>query len=168
MARAARPVFLCFDCSSDLPRASMIRDMVRVSGDYDFFDVNWSVLTHLPEETVHAMIDEQLVRCDCLLVLITAATARCPMVEYEIRRALEMKKGIVGIHVHHLRPEPSLSAEKGVNPFFGIRLSTRERLCTYVSCYDPPFTTTRFTYDDIYSHLDLLIEDAVRLRNVIP
>lgn len=168
MSRNPRPVFLCFDYASDLPRASLIRDMVRSSGDYVFFDVNWTVLSHMPEETVRAMIDEQLAHCDCLLVLITETTARCPTVLYEIKKAYEMKKGIVGIHAHHLRPDPSLSAAKGANPFFYIRTDTKERLCTYLSCYDPPFSSARFTYDDIFSRLDILIEEAIRLRSAIP
>ena len=168
VSRVPRPVFLCFDYTVDLPRASMIRDMVRVTGDYVFFDINWTVLSHLPEETVKAMIDEQLERCDCLLVLITGTTARCPLVNYEIQQAYEMRKGIVGIYAHHLRPDPSLSAEKGANPFFYLYTGTKERLCTYLSCYDPPFTSTRFTYDDIYSRLDILIEEAIRLKSTIP
>lgn len=168
MSRAPRPVFLSFDYAVDLPRASMIRDMVRSSGDYVFFDINWTVLTHLPEETVKAMIDEQLARCDCLLLLITEKTSQCPMVNYEIQRAYEMKKGIAAIYVHHLRPDPSLSAQKGANPFFYLRTVTKERLCTYLTCYDPPFSSTRFAYDDIYSKLDILIEEAVRLKAVIP
>lgn len=168
MSRNPRPVFLCFDYASDLPRASMIRDMVRSSGDYVFFDINWTVLSHLPEETVKAMIDDQLSHCDCLLVLITKTTVSCPMVNYEIRKAYEMKKGIAAIYAHHLRPDPSLSAEKGANPFFYLYTDTKERMCTYLSCYDPPFSSSRFAYDDIYSRLDILIEEAVRLKDAIP
>lgn len=168
MSRTPRPVFLSFDYAMDLPRASMIRDMVRSSGDYVFFDINWTVLCHLPEETVRHMIDDQLARCDCLLVLVTEKTAQCSMVNYEIQKAYEMKKGIVGIYAHHLRPEPTLSAQKGANPFFYLRTVNKERLCTYLSCYDPPFTSTRFAYDDIYSRLDIMIEEAIRLKEMIP
>ena len=128
MSRAPRPVFLSFDYAVDLPRASMIRDMVRSSGDYVFFDINWTVLTHLPEETVKAMIDEQLARCDCLLLLITEKTSQCPMVNYEIQRAYEMKKGSwVSMPTISVRILPFPLRKAPIRSFISARL--RKNVC---------------------------------------
>lgn len=83
-------------------------------------------------------------------------------INYEIEKAYELKKGIVGIYIHGLKDKDGNQTSKGNNPFYQIYIGqNNERLSKYVACYDSPYSISTYVYDDIKEHLEQLIEDAI-------
>ena len=97
----------------------------------------------------------------CIVVLIGKTTSTRKWVKYEIEKAYELKKGIVGIYIHGLKNENGDQTEKGSNPFYNVFINNGERLSKYVTCYDPPYKLSKFVYDDISNNIYNLIENAI-------
>ena len=107
-------------------------------------------------------IDSQMEKRSCLVVLVGATTSGRKWINYEINKAYELNKGIVGIYIHGLKDANKKQTTKGSNPFYNILIGeNKERLSKYVECYEPPYTKSTDVYDDIEENIEQLIEDAI-------
>lgn len=98
----------------------------------------------------------------CLVVLIGATTSGRKWINYEIEKAYELNKGIVGIYIHGLKDKNGNQTTKGSNPFYNILIGkNKERLSKYVECYESFHLTSTYVYDDIKNNIEQLIEDAI-------
>jgi len=52
--------------------------------------------------------------------------------EYEIEKAYELGKGIVGVYIHGLKNADGEQATQGANPFYSINNKDGHRLSNYV------------------------------------
>lgn len=98
----------------------------------------------------------------CVVVLIGKTTSTRKWVKYEIEKAYELGKGIVGIYIHGLKDNKGDQTEKGASPFYNIFTNDGERLSKYVTCYDSPYKLSKFVYEDIKNNIDDLIENAIK------
>ena len=61
-----------------------------------------------------------------------------------------------------MKDEDGNQTTKGNNPFYNILIGkNRERLSKYVECYESPYLTSKYIYDDIKNNIEQLIEDAI-------
>ena len=98
----------------------------------------------------------------CLVVLVGATTSSRKWVKYEIEKAYEMGKAIVGVYIHGLKNSDGKQTTKGSNPFYNIFVGeNNERLSKYVECFDSNYSSSKYVYDDIEEKLEQLIEDAI-------
>lgn len=98
----------------------------------------------------------------CLVVLVGATTSSRKWVKYEIEKAYELNKGIVGIYIHNLKDKDGDQTTKGSNPFYSIYIGKdNERLSKYVTCFDSKYSSSTYVYDDIKDNIEQLIEDAI-------
>ena len=102
--------------------------------------------------------------CDCVVVLIGATTATRKWVLYEIEKAYELNKGLVGIYVYKMTDRLGYQTGKGRNPFDFVLTQDGKPLSDSVVCYDSPHLSSQTVCDDIGEKLDGLIESAVRDR----
>lgn len=108
-------------------------------------------------------IDSQIAKRSCLVVLVGATTSGRKWVNYEIEKAYELGKGIVGIYIHGLKNKDGDQASKGSNPFFQIYIGKdRKRLSSFVTCFESTYITSTKVYEDIEKNIKKLIEDAIR------
>lgn len=156
-----RQVFFSFEYNKDVWRASQIRKMNVVSKSSTFSDNDWGTVKSKSEASIKKWINEQMAMRSCIVVLIGKTTSTRKWVKYEIEKAYELKKGIVGIYIHGLKNENGDQTEKGSNPFYNVFTNNGERLSKYVTCYDPPYKSSKFVYDDISNNIDDLIENAI-------
>jgi hypothetical protein len=101
----------------------------------------------------------------CAVVLVGSATAGRKWIDYEIVKAWNDGKGVVGIHIHNLKDASSNQSTKGTNPFLRIRLKDGTQLSSIVKTYDPPYTKSNYVYDDIVANIAELVEDAISTRS---
>ena len=94
-------------------------------------------------------------------VLIGKTTSTRKWIKYEIEKAYELNKGIVGIYIHKLKDEGGKQTDKGANPFYSVYTNDGERLSKYVICFDSNYQTSKYVYDDISDNIEDLIEDAL-------
>ena len=52
---------------------------------------------------IESWIDNQMAKRSCVVVLIGENTAGRKWINYEIKKAIELDKGIVGIYIHNLK-----------------------------------------------------------------
>lgn len=159
---AKRQVFFCFEYKKDCWRAGQVRNMGKVDNSSTFSDNDWEEVKEKSDTKIKEWIDAQMAKRSCLVVLIGATTSGRKWINYEIEKAYELKKGIVGIYIHNLEDSDGKQATKGSNPFYNILIGKdKERLSKYVTCYDPPYKTSKYVYNDISENIEQLIEDAI-------
>ena len=112
-----RQVFFSFEFMKDAWRAGQIRNMGVVDDESTFSDNDWEEVKEKTDEKIKAWIDEQLKMRSCIIVLVGATTFTRKWVKYEIQRAYELNKGILGIYMHNLEDSNGEPCEKGENPF---------------------------------------------------
>ena len=161
---AKRQVFFSFEYNKDNWRAGQVRNMGKVSGDSTFSDNDWDEVKKKSDYEIKKWIDSQLEMRSCIVVLVGSTTSERKWVNYEIKKAYELKKGIVGIHIHRLEDKNGEQTKKGKNPFDSILTDRGEKLSKYVECYDSEYTTSKNVYNDIDHILETLIEEAISRR----
>lgn len=104
----------------------------------------------------------------CIVVLVGSETSKRKWVDYEIRKAWNDGKGVLGIYIDDLIDPRYVYASplfgrsyRGANPFEGILLTNGRRLSGIVNCYAPPATDT---YKYIAANIETWIEAAIKAR----
>lgn len=160
-----RQVFFSFHYSNDNWRASQVRNMGRVSGESTFSDNEWEEVKLKSDAMIESWIDNQMAKRSCVVVLIGENTAGRKWINYEIKKAIELDKGIVGIYIHNLKDRLGNQNNQGRNPFDDFKLPrTGRSLSSYIRCYNSPFFTSNYVYEDIQSNMEELIEYAISHR----
>ena len=132
-----RRVFYSFHFDNDAWRAAQVRNMGVTEHDEPVSDNAWENVKRGGDAAIQRWIDGQMSSRSCVVVLIGAHTASRKWVDYEIRKAWNDKKGIVGIHIHRLLNQDSQTGAKGANPF-GTS-GCRTAFGPICRCYDPPY-----------------------------
>ena len=96
-------VFFSFEYYKDNWRAGQVRNMGKVDGNSTFSDNDWEEVKLKTDKEIKKWIDDQMSYRSCIVVLIGATTSTRKWVKYEIEKAYELGKGIVGIYVHGLK-----------------------------------------------------------------
>lgn len=156
-----RQVFFSFEYLKDNWRAAQVRNMKKVSNESTLSDNDWEEVKRKTDSEIKKWIDSQLKMRSCLVVLIGATTSNRKWVKYEIAKAYELQKGIVGIYINKLKDKYGNQTYKGDNPFDSITTSSGEPLSKYVECFESSYSTSTYVYSDISEHLEKLIENAI-------
>lgn len=160
-----RQVFFSFHYNRDVWRAAQVRNMEKVDESSTFCDNDWEKVKLKKDSEIEKWIDDQLAMRSCIVVLVGNQTSERKWVRYEIQRAYEMGKGIVGIRIEKLKDKEGHQDHAGANPFYTIFTRDGHRLSDHVTLFDSDFSTSSYVYDDIKNHLEELIEDAISKRN---
>jgi MTH538 TIR-like domain (DUF1863) len=138
-----------------------------IEGNAPVSDNGWEAVKKGGNTAIQKWIDDQLSGKSCAVVLIGAETAGRKWVEYEIGKAWNEAKGVVGIYIHSLKNAAGQTALKGANPFDGFTMDRDKttKLSTIVKAYDPPFTDSSKVYAHIKDHLAAWVEEAIKIRD---
>lgn len=157
-----RQVFFSFEYNKDNWRASQVRNMGVVDDSSTFCDNDWEEVKRKDDASIRRWIDNQLKMRSCIIVLIGSTTANRKWINYEIKKAYELNKGIVGIYVHKLKDRQRNQTYKGQNPFDYVYTDRATPLSRYVECFDSTCTLSEYVYKDIKNNIDSLIERAIK------
>ena len=158
---AKRQIFFSFEFNKDVWRAGQVRNMGIISDDSTFSDNDWEEVKEKDVATIKNWINRQMAMRSCIVVLIGSTTSTRPWVKYEIEKAYELDKGIVGIYVHNLKDKNGKQCKKGSNPFYNIFTNDGKRLSNYVRCFDSNYSSSEYVYKDIKENIEDLIEYAI-------
>jgi hypothetical protein len=163
----ARKVFFSFHYKPDNWRASQVRNAGVVEGNAAVSDNDWETITSGGEDAIKRWISGQLDGKSCAVVLIGNATAGRKWINYEIVKAWNDRKGVLGVYVHNLKDVSGNQSVKGSNPFDQITIGQggTKLLSSVVKTYDPPFSTSTTVYDHIKTNLASWVETAITIRN---
>ena len=155
-----RQVFFSFEYNKDNWRAGQVRNMGKVDNSSTFSDNDWEEVKSKSDTKIKEWIDSQMAKRSCLVVLIGTTTSGRKWINYEIQKAYELGKGIVGIYIHGLKDSDGNQTTKGSNPFYQFYIENK-RLSNYVTCFDSSYKSSTYVYDDIKENIEQLIEDAI-------
>lgn len=159
-----RQVFFSFHYSRDVWRASQIRNLRKVDGSSTFSDNDWEEVRYKTDSKIKEWIDSQMAMRSCVVVLVGAETSTRKWVKYEIEKAMQLRKGIVGIRINNLKDSSGCQDREGNNPFYSIFTSSGQRLSNYVTLFEPTYRSSQYVYEEINDNLERLIEEAIDNR----
>ncbi|CAG9877153.1 MULTISPECIES: TIR domain-containing protein [Bacteroides] len=160
----ARRVFTSFHYVPDNWRASQVRNMGKIEGNSVVSANQWEEVTKGGNKAIEKWIDDNMSGKSCVIVLVGENTAGRKWIKYEIEKAWNEGRGVLGIHIHNLKNSIGNQANKGRNPFEDFSVNGKN-LSSIVKCYNPPFTTSTYVYDYIKENIENWIEEAIDIRN---
>ena len=162
----ARQVFYSFHFARDSQRVSQVKNMGVVGGQQILSSNDWEDVKKGGNDAIKQWIAEEMKGKSCLVVLIGKETAGRKWVKYEIEKAWNDKKGVVGVYIHNLKNLAGEQDTKGNNPFTTFTMCEgKKQMSNTVKAYDPPYTTSTYVYDHIKENLADWVEEAISIRN---
>jgi len=155
-----RQVFYSFHFDNDVMRVQQIRNMGALDGNEPVSANDWEKLQKT-DGGIKKWINDNMDYRSCVVVLVGEQTANRPWVKYEIEKAWNDGKGILGIHIHNLKCPRNGTCSKGPNPFDQFNFKDGRKLSSVVKCYNPDSTDA---YNDIKNNIETWIEEAISAR----
>ena len=159
-----RRTFYSFHFDNDAWRAGQVRNIGATEHDEPVSDNSWEQVKRGGDAAIKKWIEDQMSTRSCVIVLIGSQTASRKWVDYEIRKAWNDKKGLLGIYIHRLLDQNRRASHKGTDPFSNIQLQNGRTLNQYVAAYDPPYVNSQDVYGYIKNRLEGWVEDAIKNR----
>lgn len=156
-----RQVFYSFHFKNDVMRVQQIRNMGVIDGNMPVSPNDWEEVKRKGDASIKKWIDNAMKYRSCVVVLVGSDTANRKWVKYEIEKAWNDGRGVVGIYIHNLKCPNSGYSKKGENPFEKFNFGDR-KFSEIVKCYNP---NPHDAYNDIKNNIDSWIEEAITIRN---
>jgi hypothetical protein len=163
-----RQIFYSFHYDQDVFRVQQIRNIGALEENKPVSHNDWEAVKRGGDNAIKKWIDDNMNYRSCVVVLVGIETANRPWVDYEIRKAWNDGKGLLGIYIDDLK-DPRFSntpplfgkSNRGNNPFDKISFTDGRKLSSVVKCYSPSSTDT---YNSIANNLENWIEEAIKAR----
>jgi hypothetical protein len=121
----ARRAFYSFHYIPDNWRASQVRNMSLVDDNKPATDNDLEAITKKGDAAIQKWIDYQLSGKSVAIVLIGLKIAGRKWIKYEIKKAWEDDKGLLGIYIYNLKDKDGNQSTKGSNPFLSYRVEDK-------------------------------------------
>ncbi len=165
---AKRQVFYSFHYDNDVFRVQQIRNIGAFEENQPVAANIWEEVKKGGDASIKKWIDDNMKSRSCVVVLIGEDTSNRPWVRYEIKKAFDEGKGLVGIHIHNLKcpvrakayPSSEGKCSSGINPFTTLTFGGKS-LSSIVKCYSP---SSSDAYGDIKRNIDAWVEEAIKIR----
>jgi hypothetical protein len=158
-----RKVFYSFHYKPDNWRVSQVKQAGVVEGQPILTSNEWEEVKRGGDDAIREWIDDQMKGKSCLVVLVGNSTAGRKWVKFEIKKAWEANKGVVGVYIHNLKDASQNQSTMGRNPFDDFNVDGTS-LSSMVRVHNPPYSTSTYVYDHIKENLAGWVEDAVAIR----
>jgi len=158
---AKRQVFYSFHYENDVFRVQQVRNIGALEDNKPVSANEWESVKRGGEASIKKWIDDNLRYKSCVVVLVGEETANRKWVRYEIEKAWELGKGLVGVYIHNLKDPRTGKSSKGKNPFDQFEFDDGTKLSSVVKCYNP---NPNDTYNEIKDNLEDWIEEAIASR----
>lgn len=158
----ARSIFASFDYDVDNWRVQQVLKMGAIDGDSLVTAQEWESVQRQTNPAIERWIHNQMLRKSAVVVLVGPQTAASYWVDYEIRKAWDDKRPLVGLRIHGLKDSNERTSRPGADPFANIKLKNGSTLDQYVTLHDPLGDDSRAVYNSIATNLDRWIAGAVR------
>lgn len=155
-----RKVFYSFHFENDVMRVQQIRNIGVIEEDKPVTPNKWEEIKRGGDPAIERWIDNSISRADCVVILIGEETYNSKWVKYEIRKAWNDGKGLVGIYVHNLKDPRFGICSQGLNPFDFVSLNNGKKLSEYISVYNPDSDA----YGYIAKYIDQIVEKGIESR----
>jgi hypothetical protein len=158
---AKKQIFYSFHFDNDVMRVQQIRNIGALEDNKPVSPNDWEEVKKKGKASIEKWIDDNMKYRSCVVVLVGKETANRPWVKYEIEKAWNDKKGLLGIYVHNLKCPRTGKCSKGLNPFDQFTFKDGSKLSSVIKCYDP---NSADAYTDIKNNIEMWVERAIAQR----
>jgi hypothetical protein len=137
--------------------------MGKIEGQTLLSANGWEEVKGRGEAAIKKWISDEMSGKSCVVVLIGTETAGRKWVKYEIKKAWEDRKGVVGIYIHNLKNLDGKQSTKGANPFDQFTVGDKG-MSSFVKAYDPAGATSKEVYATINNGIADWVEEAITIR----
>jgi hypothetical protein len=152
-----RQVFYSFHFDNDVMRVQQVRNIGSLEDNKPIASNEWEKVKQ-SKASIEKWIGDNMNYRSCVVVLIGEETANRPWVKYEIKKAWNDGKGLLGVYIHNLSCPRNGKSSKGRNPFTQFTLENEKLLSTVVQCYEPQPADA---YNGIKNNLETWVESAI-------
>lgn len=161
-----RKIFFSFHFNNDFWRTQQVRNIGSIEGNTIVSANKWEEVKKSGDAAIKKWIDDNIDGKSCLIVLIGEHTAGRKWINYEIEKAWNSKKGVLGIRIHNLENQAGQKSNIGGDPFSTFTLCDgKVKLSNVVKIKNPSNTTGKGVYSQISENLTSWIEEAIKIRN---
>jgi MTH538 TIR-like domain (DUF1863) len=154
----ARKVFFSFHFDADFWRTQQVRNINALEGNPLATPNNWEAIKRQGDAAIQNWIEKEMAGRSCAVVLIGRETAHRKWVNYEIVKAWNDKKGVLGIRVHKLLGQDSRPSTAGPNPFDFVNLG-QNKLSSVAPLKGPAGQDSKAVYATIAANIENWIEE---------
>ena len=158
-----RRIFFSFPYEADNWRAARVRNMGIVEGNAPVSNNDWEEIAQGGDAAIGEWIDVQLAGKSRAVVLIGGSTAGRKWINYEIEKAWNDRRGLLGIHVHNLADSSGKRSQKGDNRFEFFAVGGR-MLSGIVKAHAPPYSTSTWVHSHIKQNIADWVEEGIEIR----
>ena len=155
--------FLSFLYNADAWRVQQVRNMGAVEEQPILSANAWEEIRARGDAAIEDWIDKHMKGKQILIVLAGTHTAGRRWVKHEIRSAYAKGLGLLAVHIHNLQDSGGKQSSKGGNPFMGIVVNGKH-VADSAKVVDPPYSTSKYVYDDIAENIGSWMKQAIALR----
>lgn len=148
-------VFYSFHYAKDNWRVQQVRNIGALENEGSVAAQEWESVRRSSTAAIENWIHQQMSYKRAVVVLIGSETASRAWVQYEIRRAWELKKPLLGIRIHGLKDKTGHTSSPGENPFPMLGYSQ-------VPVFDPSGHDSLAIYADIKRNLSTWITQGYK------
>lgn len=156
----ARSIFASFYYDGDADRVQQVLKMGAIEGDSLVVAQDWESVKYRTDAAIEKWIHAQMLRKNAVVVLVGSETASRKWVEYEIRKAWDDRRPLVGIRIHGLKGLNGRTSSRGANPFSKVTLKDGTRLDSRITLHDPAGAASTDVYKNISDNIDSWIANA--------
>ena len=156
-----RQVFYSFHFDNDVFRAQQIRNIGALEDNKPLSVNDWEEVKKKGDAAIEKWIEDNMKYRSCVVVLVGEETAKRKWVKYEIKKAWNDGKGLVGIYIHNLKDPKTGKCNKGPNPFDQFTFDSGSDLSAVVRCHNPD---SNDAYKSIANNLENWVEQAIKDR----
>lgn len=155
-------VFFSFHYDRDAWRVQQILNMGALETQTILTAQKWEEVKYKGDAAIEKWISEQMAHKSAVVVLIGNETATRPWVDYEIRKAWNDKRRLVGIRIHGLADSGGNTDRPGANPFAAIAMSKGGTMADFVPIYDPAGADSRGVHASIKQNVQTWIDSGYK------
>jgi hypothetical protein len=158
----AKSAFFSFHYERDSWRVQQIRNIGALDEQPILTAQKWEEVKNSGPKAIENWIADQMSRKSAVVVLVGAQTASRKWVRYEITKAWNDKRPLVGVRIHGLQDRDGNVDSAGENPFSNITLQDGRTVADYVTLHDPQGWNSQQIYRSIKQNLLSWTENAYR------
>lgn len=155
-------VFFSFHYERDYWRVQQIFQMGALAGQTILNTQEWEAVKRKGDQAIKDWIAEQMAYKTAVVVLVGAQTASRSWVSYEITKAWNDKRPLIGIRIHGLKDTSGKMDLPGANPFEGVKFPSGGSLASYVPLKNPIGANSNEVYASIKANLKTWVDDAYK------
>ncbi len=157
-----RSAFVSFHYKHDNWRVQQVLQMGAIEGQPIVSFQDWEAVKQQGDQAVRNWIDKQMQRKGAVVVLVGAQTASRRWVRYEIAKAWDERRPLVGIRIHGLTDRGGYTDYAGDDPFTKVTLQGGGTVSDYVSLHDPAGGNSKAVYTTIRDNIESWVSNAYR------